>query len=54
MSGRWDDLPREHNGDCCEDGCPSEDDWDCGSGVCDPNTGCPACNDEPRHWIRRL
>lgn len=19
------------------------DTWDCGSGVCDPNTGCPSC-----------
>ena len=27
--------------------------WDCGSGYCDPNTGCPNCSDEDRIWIRR-
>jgi hypothetical protein len=49
----WDGLPREHNGDCCEEGCPDED-WDCGSGMCDPNTGCPACADAPAGgWVRR-
>lgn len=26
-------------------------DWDCGSGQCDPNTGCPACT-ERDHWMR--
>lgn len=29
-------------------------DWDCGShmGFCDPNTGCPSCNNERDHWTR--
>jgi hypothetical protein len=27
-------------------------DWDCGSGQCDPNTGCPSCSDEDRVWMR--
>lgn len=25
---------------------------DCGSGQCDPNTGCPACNEDRDHWAR--
>lgn len=32
---------------------PETDDRDCGSGQCDPNTGCPSCNDEERSWVRR-
>jgi hypothetical protein len=28
------------------------DGWDCGSGQCDPNTGCPACTDDERTWTR--
>lgn len=29
-------------------------DADCGSGMCDPNTGCPECNDPPPGgWVRR-
>jgi hypothetical protein len=27
------------------------DSWDCGSGMCDPLTGCPACS-ERDHWVR--
>jgi hypothetical protein len=44
------ECEERQSGPCCCGSLAAE--WDCGSGQCDPNTGCPSCSDADHAWVR--